>query len=62
MVRVVESGSGDGGHGAAEQEEPAPEPSAATGGFTRVAVYGGLGIGALALVVALVALLRGRKT
>ena len=62
VVRVVESGSGEGGHGAVGQEEPATESSVATGGFTQVAAYGGLGIGALALVVALVALLRGRKS
>jgi uncharacterized protein YcnI len=62
VVRVVESGSGEGGYGAVEQEESASKPSAATGGFTPVAAYGGLGIGALALVVALVALLRGRET
>jgi uncharacterized protein YcnI len=62
VVRVVESGTGEGGHGAAEQEEPAREPSVATGGFTPVAAYSGLGLGALALILALVALLRGRKT
>src|SRR5918997_1416718 len=61
VVRVVESGSGEGRHDAAEQEASASESSATTGGLTPVAAYGGLGLGALALVVALLALLRGRK-
>ena len=61
VVRVVEGGSGEGGHGAAEQEDSASEPSATTGGFIPVAAYGGLGLGALALILALLALLRGRK-
>jgi uncharacterized protein YcnI len=61
VVRVVEGGSGEGRHGAAEEEESASEPSATTGGITPVAAYGGLGLGALALMVALLALLRGRK-
>ena len=61
VVRVVEGGSSEGSHGATEQEESASEPSATTGGITPVAVYGGLGLGALALIVALLALLRGRK-
>lgn len=61
VVRVVEGGSGEGGHGAAEQEYSASEPSATTGGFIPVAAYGGLGLGALALILALLALLRGRK-
>jgi hypothetical protein len=61
MVTVVEGGSGEGGHGTVEQEESASEPSATTGEIIPVAAYGGLGLGALALIVALVALLRGRK-
>lgn len=43
---------------AAEQEESSSGASSGTGGFTPVAAYGGLGVGTLALVVALV---RGRK-
>lgn len=61
VVTVVEGGSGEGGHGVAGQEESASETSATTGGITPVAAYGGLGLGALALIVALLALLRGRK-
>jgi uncharacterized protein YcnI len=61
VVTVVEGGSGEGGHGTVEQEESASEPSATTGEIIPVAAYGGLGLGALALIVALVALLRGRK-
>ena len=61
VVRVVEGGSGEGGHGASEQEASASESLATTGGLIPVAAYGGLELGALALVVALLALLRGRK-
>ena len=45
---------------AAKQEKSSSEASSAGG--APVAAYSGLGLGALALVVALVALLRGRKT
>ena len=64
LVRVAggaEEG-GEAGGGAAKQEESSSEASSGTGGFTPVAAYSGLGVGALALVVALVALLCGRKT
>lgn len=59
FVTVAEGG--EGGNDTATQEESGSEGSPSTGAFTPVAAYGGLGIGALALVVALVALLRGRK-
>lgn len=61
VMRVAEGGPGEGGHGGAEKEEPASEPAAAMGGITPVAAYSGLGLGALALVVAILALVRGRK-
>ena len=61
VVTVVEGGSDEGGHGVVGQEESAFQPSATTGGITPVAAFSGLGLGALALVVALLALLRGRK-
>lgn len=53
VVEVVEGGDG---HGAA-----APEAEESGTGFTLIATYGGLGLGALALVVALLALLTRRK-
>ena len=59
LVRVAE-GSG-GSDAAAAPEESGSEGSPSTGAITPVAAYGGLGVGVLALVVALVALLRGRK-
>ena len=63
LVRVTEGAEESGDAGAAKQEEePNSEASSNTGGFTPVAAYSGLGVGALALIVALVALLRGRKT
>ena len=61
VVRVVEGGSGGGGHGAAEQKSDS-EAASSTGAITPIAAYSGLGVGALALVVALVALLRGNRT
>jgi uncharacterized protein YcnI len=63
VVRVVEgSGGGDeGGDDAAAQEDSEPDSSPSTGTIAPVAAYSGLGLGALALVLALVALLRGRK-
>ena len=62
LVRVAEgSGGAEGGSDAATQEESSSEASPSTGAITPVAAYGGLGISVLALVVALVALLRGRK-
>ena len=59
VVRVVEAGSGEGGHGATEQENGS-EAALSTGTFTPAAAYSGLGVGALALILALVALLRRR--
>ena len=59
VVSVVEGGSGEGGRGAAEQETGS-EAALSTGAFTPVAAYSGLGVGALALILALVALLRRR--
>src|SRR5215210_6306242 len=61
LVRVA-GGAVEAGDDAAKQKESSSEASSDTGGFTPVAAYSGLGVGALALVVALVALLRGRKT
>lgn len=62
LVRVAEgSGGAEGGNDSATQEESSSEASPSTGAIIPVAAYGGLGLGALALVVALVALLRGRK-
>jgi uncharacterized protein YcnI len=63
LVRVAggaEEG-GEAGGGAAKQEESSSEASSDTG-RAPVAAYSGLGLGALALILALVALLRGRKT
>jgi uncharacterized protein YcnI len=54
VVRVVEGDPTD----SAAQEAEAPS---STGAITPVAAYGGLGLGAVALIVALVALLRGNK-
>ena len=59
VVRVVEGGSGEGSQDAAEQETGS-EAALSTGAFTPVAAYSGLGVGALALILALVALLRRR--
>lgn len=55
VVRVVEGSPTD----SATQETEAPS---GTGVSTSLAAYGGLGLGVLALIVALVALLRGNKT
>ena len=60
LVRVAE-GAGGGGHDDAAPEQSGSETSPSTGAFTPVAAYGGLGVGVFALVVALIALLRGRK-
>ena len=60
---VVETVEG-GGHGAAPEAEESGTESAAAGsgtGFTPIAAYSGLVLGALALVVALLALLTRRK-
>lgn len=59
-VVTVVGGAEESGDGAAKQEKSSSEAS--SDAFTPVAAYGGLGVGAMALVVALVALLRGRKT
>lgn len=59
LVRVA--GGAEEGQDAAVQGESGSGASPGTGEITPVADYGGLGVGALALVVALVALLRGRK-
>jgi uncharacterized protein YcnI len=56
VVRVVEGGQ----NGAAAQGSSSENVSS-TGVTTQIAAYGGLGVGALALVVALVALLRRNK-
>ena len=62
LVRVAGgSGGAEGGDDAVAQEELGSGASSSTGAAS-VAAYGGLGVGTLALVVALVALLRGRKT
>ncbi len=58
VVRVAEEA--EGGNDAATQESSSENPSS-TGTLTPLAAYGGLGIGVLALVLALVALLRGNK-
>ena len=60
VVRVAEGGAEGGQHGAATQG-PNPEEVSSAGAITPGAAYGGLGVGALALVVALVALLRGNR-
>ena len=54
VVRVVEGGPTD----SATQEF---EASSSTGATTPLAAYGGLGLGVVALIVALVSLLRGNK-
>ena len=62
VVNVAQGGAeGDeqGNRGAATQESSSEDTS--TAGFTPVAAYGGLGVGVLALVLALVALLRRSK-
>lgn len=59
-VVTVAGGAEASGDGAPKQEESSTEAS--SGAFTPVAAYSGLGVGVLALIVALVALLRGRKT
>jgi len=61
LVRVAGSAEEAGG-GAAKQEKSSSEASSNMGQFVPVAAYSGLGLGALALILALVALLRGRKT
>jgi uncharacterized protein YcnI len=52
VVEVVRSG--------AQADEPSAAPPESGGGFAPIAAYGGLGVGILALIVALVALLRKR--
>ena len=56
MVRVTE---GDPNNSAA-QKSGSEEPTG-TDEFSPIAAYGGLGVGAVALAVTLVALLRGNK-
>jgi uncharacterized protein YcnI len=62
VVRVGSGGAEGDEHG--DRGEVTPEPSSedlsSTGEITPIAAYSGLGVGVLALVVALVALLRGR--
>ena len=58
VVRVVEGA--EGGQGAATQESSS-ENLLGTGEITSIAAYSGLGVGVLALVLALVALLRRSK-
>jgi uncharacterized protein YcnI len=60
VVEVVQSGAQP--KGIAQPSEPGAAAAGAGGVFIPIAAYGGLVLGALALVVALVALLRGRKT
>jgi uncharacterized protein YcnI len=54
VVRVVEGGPNN----SADQETEAPS---SMGAITPLAAYGGLGLGVVALIVALVSLLRGNK-
>jgi uncharacterized protein YcnI len=70
LVQIVEDGAGPGGAEAeksgtesATGTKPATESAAQSSpsGFTPIAAYGGLGLGAVALVVALLALLMGRR-
>src|SRR5919107_622474 len=56
VVRVTEDDPND----SATQKSGSEEPTG-TDEFSPIAAYGGLGVGAVALVVALVALLRGNK-
>ncbi len=58
VVRIVEGA--EGGNDAATQESSSDNLSS-TGEITPLAAYGGLGVGVLALVLALVALLRRSK-
>ena len=53
VVEVVEGGI--------ESDEPGVAAPGSSAGFTQVAAYGGLGLGVLALVVALLALLIARR-
>ncbi len=53
VVEVVEGG--------AQTDEPGAAAPESGGGFTPIAAYGGLGLGALALMVAVLALLIRRK-
>ncbi len=61
VIRVAEGAAGGGHNDSATQESDSETPSS-TGAITAIAAYGGLGLGALALVVAMVALLRRNKT
>ncbi len=56
VIRVVEGAAEGGRHGAATQGSN-PEEAPSAGAITPVAAYGGLDVGALALVAALAALL-----
>jgi hypothetical protein len=58
VVRVAEGA--EGGNDAATQEFSS-ENLSSPGGITPLAAYGGLGVGVLALILALVALLRRSK-
>ncbi|HEX2054796.1 MAG TPA: YcnI family protein [Actinomycetota bacterium] len=57
VVEVVADGGRSAERGAAEQGSSSEEP-VSSGGLAQIAAYGGLGIGIVALIVALVALLR----
>ena len=61
VIRVLEGGAEGADRGTAMQGSSS-EDSPGAGAMTPVAAYGGFGIGTLALVVALVALLRRSKT
>ena len=68
LVQIVEGGAGPGGAEAEESRtESATEPATGSAaqssaiGFTPIAAYGGLGLGVVALVVALLALLMVRR-
>jgi len=60
VVRVASGGVENDGQGAAKQESRSADLPT-TGTIVPIAAYGGFGLGALALVVALVALLCGNK-
>lgn len=60
-VVTVTEGNAEGGHSNPATQESDAEASSSTGGIILIAAYGGFGLGALALVVALVALVRTNK-
>jgi uncharacterized protein YcnI len=60
VVRVAAGGAGSDEQGAEAEEENNSENAASMGVIVPFAAYGGLGVGILALIVALMALLRKR--